>query len=86
LRDPTLGLPRPAVAEAERLLGDAGGAAAARLGLPPDAPVPVLRQAAFDALATWRRHGVNPMLGRAATQVCRVVVRSCEGIVADLAR
>jgi hypothetical protein len=86
LRSGALRLPRPAAEEAERLLGDAGGAASTRLGLPPDAPVPALRRGAFGALTTWRRHSVNPMFGRATTEVCRVVVRSCEGILADLAR
>ena len=30
------------------------------------------------------RHTVNPMLGRATTDACRAVVRSCEGILAGL--
>ena len=33
---------------------------------------------------TLARHTVNPMLGRATTDACRAVVRSCEGILAGL--
>jgi hypothetical protein len=84
LRSGAVTLPRPAAEEAERLLGDAGGAAGARLGLPAEAGPADLRHAAFDALGRWQRHAVNPMFGRAATDACRVVVRSCEGILAEL--
>ncbi len=58
---------------------------AARLGLAPDAPAPELAEAAYAALERWQRHTVNPMLGRATTDACRAVVRSCEGILAGLA-
>ncbi len=84
LRAGVVGLPRPTVAEAERLLGDGGATPAARLGLPPDAPLPQLRDAAFAALERWRRHAVNPMLSRSATDACQVVIRSCEGMLAAL--
>jgi 50S ribosome-binding GTPase len=86
LRSGAVPLPRPVAEEAERLLGDAGGAVAVRLGLPPDASVLCARNSAFGALERWQRHAVNPMFGRATTDVCRVVVRSCEGMLADLAR
>ena len=85
LRAGTTGLPRALVTDAERLLGDGGGTPAARLGLPPGAPPPHLRDAAFGALERWRRHAVNPMLPRTATDACQVVVRSCEGMLAGLA-
>ncbi|MDN5751118.1 MAG: GTP-binding protein, partial [Pseudonocardia sp.] len=85
LRSGAVGLPRPAADEAERLLGDAGAAVQARLGLPPDAPLPALRHAAFAALERWQRHAANPMFARATTDACHVVIRSCEGLLADLA-
>ena len=44
-----------------------------------------LAEAAYAALERWQRHTVNPMLGRATTDACRAVVRSCEGILAGLA-
>lgn len=79
-------LPRAAAEEAERLLGVAGNGVAVRLGLSPQEPPAELRRAAFAALERWQRHAVNPMHGRATTEGCRVVVRSCEGILAALPR
>ena len=86
LRAGVVDLPRAVVPEAERLLGAAGAAPAARLGLPPDAPVAELTAAAFEALQRWRRHSANPMHGRAAVDACHAVVRSCEGVLAGLPR
>ncbi|MGH3937365.1 MAG: dynamin family protein [Pseudonocardiaceae bacterium] len=71
--------------EAERLLGGYGAAPAARLGLPPDSSPHELRPAVLDALARWRRRAENPLSGRATVDACRVVVRSCEGMMAGLA-
>ncbi|WP_300015906.1 dynamin family protein [Pseudonocardia sp.] len=85
LRSGVIALPRAAAAEAERLLGDAGAATQTRLGLPPDAPLPELRNAAFEALERWQRNAANPMFARATTDACNVVIRSCEGILAELA-
>ncbi len=85
LRAGAVRLPRADAGEAERLLGDAGTAPAARLGRPPEEDPAELSRAAFDALERWQRHAVNPLLGREAAQACRAVVRSCEGILADLA-
>jgi hypothetical protein len=83
LRSGTVTLPVGAD-EAERLLGDAGTAPAARLGLGAEEPPHELAGAAFAALERWQRHAVNPMLGLRTAQACRVVVRSCEGILAGL--
>ena len=85
LRSGTVSLPARDADDGERLLGDAGASAAARLGLAPDAPAPELTEAAYAALDRWQRHTVNPMLSRATTDACRAVVRSCEGILAGLA-
>jgi hypothetical protein len=84
LRSGAVRLPQTDAGEAERLLGDAGTAPAARLGLPADEAPEVLRQEAFAALERWQRHAVNPMLARETAQACRAVVRSCEGILAGL--
>ena len=86
LRSGAVRVPAADAADAERLLGDAGAAPATRLGHPVGEAPEVLREAAFAALDRWRRHAVNPMLARDSVRACRVVVRSCEGIVADLAR
>lgn len=85
LRSGAVNLPKAVLDEAERLLGEAGGAPEVRLGQPPGSGADELRQAALEALARWRRRAENPLSGRAVADACRVVVRSCEGMVARLA-
>jgi hypothetical protein len=72
--------------EAERLLGGEGGAAFARLGLDPAATPGELREVAMDALQRWRRRAESPLAGRQVSDSARVVVRSCEGLLAGLPR
>ena len=84
LRSGAVNLPTAVLTEAERLLGGSGGAPEVRLGQPPGAGPDELRQAALEALARWHRRAENPLSGRAAADACRVVVRSCEGVVAGL--
>jgi 50S ribosome-binding GTPase len=84
LRSGSVSLPRDRVAEAERLLGDGGTATTTRLGLPADATPAELRQRAFVALEGWQRLAMNPMFDRPTADACRVVVRSCEGILDEL--
>jgi hypothetical protein len=55
-----------------------------RLGLPPDTAPHELRRAGFAALDRWQRHAVDPMLSHPAAEASRVVVRTCEGILASL--
>jgi len=86
LRSGVLTLPKAALEEAERLLGGHGGAPAARLGLPADYAGPELQQTILATLARWRRRAENPRSGRGEAEACRVVVRSCEGMLAGLAR
>jgi len=86
LRAGAVKLPKEAVQEAERLLGGDGGAAAARLGLEPDAGPQVLWDAALDAAGRWQRRAESPMSSRAVSDVARLVVRSCEGVLASLSR
>jgi hypothetical protein len=81
LRSGTVALPKPLVREAERLLGDDGGAAPVRLGLPAAADTRATRAAALEALRRWHEHAENPALGRRASDACRVLVRTCEGLV-----
>jgi hypothetical protein len=85
LRSGAVTLPARDADDGERLLGDAGASAPARLGLTPQAPPHQLADAAYAALERWQRHMVNPMLSRTTTDACRAVVRSCEGILAGLA-
>jgi hypothetical protein len=86
LRSGTVSLPRAVSAEAERLLGDDGIAPCVRLGLPLGTALDEVRRAAFAALARWQRHAENPMFGHRASDACRVVVRTCEGMVRSAAR
>jgi hypothetical protein len=80
LRSGTVTLPKPLVREAERLLGDDGGAAPVRLGLPAEADTRATRAAALAALRRWHEHADNPAFGRRAVDACRVLVRTCEGL------
>jgi hypothetical protein len=74
------------VAELERLIGGSGGAAHIRLGLDPDAASAQLRSAAEEALVRWQRRAENPMTVHELAVASRVAIRSCEGMLADLAR
>ncbi|MDT0348541.1 dynamin family protein [Pseudonocardia charpentierae] len=86
LRSRAVTLPGELAAEAQALLGERGAAAPARLGLPADAPAAALRDAALTALDRWQRRAENPMLPRGPADACRVVVRTCEGLLATLDR
>jgi hypothetical protein len=86
LRSGAVKVPQTPRQEAERLLGGDGGAASARLGLDPADGVGETREAAMEALRTWRRRAENPLSSRALADTARVVVRSCEGILAGLPR
>lgn len=70
--------------EAERLLGGDGGSAAARLGLEPGVGPDDLRAAALEAVTRWQRRAESPMSSRVVSDVARLVVRSCEGVLAAL--
>lgn len=86
LRGRSLRLPRDLAEEAERLVGGEGGAPATRLGLAGQAEPAELRAAALEALGRWRRRAESPLSTRAAADAARVVIRSCEGILAKLPR
>ena len=70
--------------EVERLLGAAGPTAAQRLGLAPTAGRDELRAAALSVLATWQRRAENPLSSRAEADAARVLIRTCEGLLANL--
>ncbi|GAB1510571.1 dynamin family protein [Actinophytocola sp. KF-1] len=69
----------------ERVIGGAGGAAHQRLRLPADADGAELGAAATTALERWQRRAESPMTGYEMAVAARVAVRSCEGMLADLA-
>jgi hypothetical protein len=86
LRSGAIKLSPEVLDEAERLLGGEGGSAAARLGLDPAATADprAMRAAALDAVTRWQRRAESPLSGRAVSDVARVVVRSVEGVLAQL--
>ncbi|NMR20793.1 dynamin family protein [Cellulomonas fimi] len=71
------------VASADRLLGGDGRAVVARLRLPADARPADVRTAAAHALEQWRALADDPMLDTDTRRVCRVLVRTCEGLLTD---
>jgi hypothetical protein len=85
LRSGALMLPEELAAEVQTLLGGHGAGTATRLGLPDDAPPTVLHDAALTELDRWQRRAENPMLTRAAADASRVVMRTCEGLLAAVA-
>jgi hypothetical protein len=79
-------LPDPLADEARRLVGGVGTGLAARLGFDREPTGPELHGAVSEALRRWQEQAENHALGTGQRQAARVVVRSCEGMVAQLAR
>jgi hypothetical protein len=85
LRLGSVKLPADVLAEAERLLGGLGVGSTTRLGLGVHATTAEQRNAALDALSRWRRRLENPLSSLALTDASRIVIRSCEGMLAGFA-
>ncbi|GAB3179669.1 dynamin family protein [Micromonospora palomenae] len=85
LRTTRLGFDAELAAEAQRLVGGDGVGLAARLGLEHDAPVQRLWEVAADAQWQWRNRAEDPLLRLSQRRGAQVVVRSCEGMLAELA-
>ncbi len=83
LRLGAMKLPADVLAEAERLLGGLGDSSTARLGLGVHATTGEQRNAALDALSRWRRRLENPLSSLALADASRIVIRSCEGLLAE---
>jgi hypothetical protein len=79
-------LPDPLASEAQRLVGGMGTGLAARLGFDREPSGAELHGAVSEALRRWQEQAENHALGTGQRHAARVVVRSCEGIVAQLAR
>ena len=79
-------LPTERLTEAEAILGGSGTAPAVRLRRGASADHAALRGEAVSAIQEWRRLQSDPANGEAARNLCRVVLRSLEGIVADIDR
>jgi hypothetical protein len=70
--------------EAERLLGASGQDTAVRLALQADADVDAQRAALWRAIERWQQRAESPMASREEAEASRIVLRSCEGMLADL--
>jgi hypothetical protein len=78
---------KPAVlTDLEHLIGGAGATMHERLRLEPEASGPQRSEAAGQALVRWQRRAENPMTPYELVVAARVAIRSCEGILAELAR
>jgi hypothetical protein len=69
--------------EAERLIGGRGLSPKVRLGLGPDASSDQVNAEARRYLDRWRVVAEHPLTDRPGAEVCRVVMRSCEGILSE---
>jgi len=83
LRTTGLDLSAALAAEAEQLIGGQGAAAHLRLGLEPGSGPEALAAEARRRLVRWRAVAESPLTARASLEACRVVIRSCEGVLAD---
>ncbi|WP_020668829.1 hypothetical protein [Amycolatopsis nigrescens] len=77
-----LSLPDEVAAEALRLLGASGTGVAERLGVPGTADADTIWPAVLDALDRWRHAAERLGADESERAAARVVVRSCEGVVA----
>ena len=69
----------------EHVIGGTGTSRPQRLRLQPDASSSEQADAANQALARWQRRAENPMTAHELVVAARVAVRSCEGMLAELA-
>jgi energy-coupling factor transporter ATP-binding protein EcfA2 len=85
LRSGRTTLPGNLADAAERLAGGLGTGPAERLGMAADTTTDDLRDAVYDELSQWRAQAESPLLGAAQRATARTVVRSCEGLLTELA-
>jgi len=79
-----LGLPEDDAQRAVRIVGGDGLDPALRLGLPQEVSAHEIALQAMIELDQWRAKSQSPMLERKATETCRIVVRTLEGIVSGI--
>jgi hypothetical protein len=79
-------LPDPLADEARQLVGGIGTTLPARLGFDHEPTGGELHSAVAAALRRWQEQAENHALGTTQRHAARVVVRSCEGMAARLAR
>lgn len=86
LRANRVTLPGDGDEEARRLIGACGTGAVARLGVDDDSGGSHAWSLATDAARRWREQAENPLFTQEQRRAALTVARSCEGILADLAR
>jgi hypothetical protein len=84
LRTGAVNVPPEEADAMERLLGGGGSGLHDRLGLPADSAGPNLRKALEEELGRWQLRAESPLSDRAVVEAARVVVRTCEGLMAEL--
>jgi hypothetical protein len=84
LQDPQLGFDADLTAQAHRLAGGNGTALAARLGMDDDAGHTELWGLGSQALSRWQNRAEDPLSSLDQRRAAAVVVRSCEGMLAQL--
>ncbi|MGC9669440.1 dynamin family protein [Planosporangium sp. 12N6] len=84
LQDPQLGFDTELTAEAQRLVGGNGTDLATRLGADHQAGGAELWELGSQALGRWQNHAEDPLASLDRRRAAAVVVRSCEGILAQL--
>jgi len=82
-RTSPLSLDAADVAEGERILGGSGVNALDRLGLPESATVAERDEQAARLLSRWRALSESPLNDRYTAHLCRMIVRSIEGVAAE---
>jgi hypothetical protein len=82
LRRGGLELGEARIGAARRLLGEAGTDVDARLGLQVGAGADDVRSALVDQLAMWQDQAEHPLAGPDTAAAARVLVRTCEGLLA----
>lgn len=70
--------------EVERLLGTDGTSPTARLGLESGAQAADVRTGLLAEIEKWRRKGGHPLVTKEVADAASVLVRTCEGALADL--
>jgi hypothetical protein len=86
LQDPRVTIDAELTAEAHRLVGGNGTGLAARLGVDHDATAGELWGLSSEALRRWQNQAEDPLLSLDQRRAASVVVRSCEGLLAQLSR
>lgn len=70
---------------AQRIIGGSGTPANVRLDLPEDADLSVMQERVDSLLSHWRAVSESPLASRDTAAVCRVVIRSLDGIASEIA-